>query len=141
VGTLVDLHSGVGTFAVLLADLAGEVYAVEAEAAAVAAAVENAAGLEHLTLVEASAAEGLAALDLRPDAVITDPPRTGLDRDTVQALAATVRDRIVYVSCEPATLARDARQLLAAGWRHTASWPLDMFPQTYHIESVTLFER
>jgi 23S rRNA (uracil1939-C5)-methyltransferase len=140
-GTLVDLHSGVGTFAVLLADKAQEVYAIEADPAAVSAAVDNAAGLTHLTLVEADAAEGLAELGLVPDAVVVDPPRTGLDRATVGLLAERVRDTIVYVSCEPSTLARDAGQLCAAGWRLAASWPVDMFPHTYHVESVSLFQR
>lgn len=140
-GTLVDVHSGVGTFAVLLAAKAREVYAIESDPVAVAAAVENAAGLDHLTLVEADAAEGLAHLGLRPDAVVVDPPRTGLDRDTLRLLAEQARDTIVYVSCEPSTLARDARHLVAAGWRLTDCWPVDMFPQTYHVESVNLFRR
>jgi 23S rRNA (uracil1939-C5)-methyltransferase len=107
----------------------------------VAAAVDNAAGLEHLTLVEADAAEGLSELDLVADAVVVDPPRTGLDRETVRLLAERARDTIVYVSCEPSTLGRDAAQLTAAGWHHVAAWPVDMFPQTYHIESVNLFRR
>ncbi len=139
--TLVDVHSGVGTLAVLLAAKARAVYAIESDPAAVAAAVENAAGLDHLTLVEADAAEGLAHLDLRPDVVVVDPPRTGLDRATVRLLAGQARDTIVYVSCEPSTLARDAAQLVAAGWRLTDCWPVDMFPQTYHVESVSLFHR
>jgi 23S rRNA (uracil1939-C5)-methyltransferase len=140
-GTLLDLHSGVGTFAVLLADRAREIYAIEADPDAVAAAVDNAAGLEHVTLVEADAAEGLAELGLKPDLVVVDPPRTGLDQATVRLLAEQVHDTIVYVSCEPSTLARDAGQLTAAGWRLTESWPVDMFPQTYHVESVNLFQR
>lgn len=141
VDVLVDLYSGVGTFTVLLADRARAVYAIEADADAVAAAVENAAGLDHITLLEASAAEGLAYLDERPDAVIVDPPRSGLDRNAVELLAGKASDRIVYVSCDPSTLARDARQIVRRGWHLVASWPLDMFPQTYHIESVNLFRR
>lgn len=140
-GTLVDVHSGVGTFAILLADLADEIYAIESDPIAVGAAVENAAGLDNVTLVEADAAEGLAYLDRAPDVVILDPPRTGLDRATVELLTERPADTIIYVSCEPATLARDARQLVAGGWRHERSWPVDMFPQTYHIESVNLFRR
>jgi 23S rRNA (uracil1939-C5)-methyltransferase len=139
--TLVDLHSGVGTFAVLLADKAREVFAIEADPAAVTAAVDNAAGLAGLTLVEADAAAGLTELGLRPDAAVVDPPRTGLDRATVRLLAERVRDTIVYVSCEPATLARDAGQLVAAGWQLAGTWPVDMFPQTFHVESVSLFQR
>ena len=140
-GSLGDLYSGVGVFAISLSDLAGEVYAIEEHPAAVAAAVENAAGLGNVTLVEADAAEGLAYLEIRPDVVVVDPPRTGLDRAVVELLKERVRDTIVYVSCEPSTLARDLRQLTAAGWHLVSSQPVDMFPHTYHIESVNVLRR
>jgi 23S rRNA (uracil1939-C5)-methyltransferase len=139
--TLVDVYSGVGVFAISLAHRAKEVYAIEADALAVAAAADNAEGLENLTLLEADAAEGLAYLKQDPDAVIVDPPRTGVDRETRQLLATLAPHTMIYVSCEPSTLARDARQLVEAGYQLRWSRPLDMFPQTYHVESVNLFTR
>lgn len=138
-GRLVDAYSGVGTFAVLLADLADEIYAIEADPAAVQAAADNAAGLEHLTLLEATSAEGLAWLPGPPDVVVVDPPRTGLEPEVVRLLADRRPPTIVYVSCEPATLARDARRLVEAGWLLAESGVVDMFPHTHHIESVTAF--
>jgi 23S rRNA (uracil1939-C5)-methyltransferase len=141
VGLLVDLHSGVGTFAVLLSDLAEQVISVEIDPVAVAAAVENAAGLDHLTLLEADAAEGLAFVGTRPDAVVVDPPRAGLDREVVRLLTEIAPDTIAYVSCDPATLARDAHLLISGGYALESSRVVDMFPQTFHVESLSLFRR
>ncbi len=143
---LIDLYSGVGTFAVLLADRFAEVVAVESYGPAVAAAVDNASGLEHLQLVEAPAAEGLAwALDegggRSTDCILLDPPRAGVDRDTLGLLAQAAAGTMIYVSCDPATMARDARRLAEAGWVLEASQPVDMFPQTHHIETVNRFTR
>ena len=138
---LVDLHSGVGLFAVLLADLGEEVYAVERHGPSIAAAVENSAGLDHVTLVEASAREGLSYLDMGVDAVVLDPPRGGVDRGTMRLLVKRAPHTIVYVSCEPSTLARDARALTKAGWQLESSQPVDLFPHTFHVESVNVFRR
>ena len=143
---LIDLYSGVGTFSVLLADRFQEVVAVELHGPAVAAAVDNAGGLEQVQLVEASAAEGLAwALDGTPgrdsDCLLLDPPRAGLDRETLGLLGGAAARTMIYVSCDPATLARDAGRLSAAGWVLEACQPIDMCPQTHHIESVNRFTR
>ncbi len=141
VGRLVDIHSGVGCFAVLCADLADEVVAIERHPASVAAAVENAAGMDHITLLEAEASEGLAFVGVGIDAVIVDPPRAGIDKATVRLLAELAPPTIVYVSCEPATLARDVRLLVGHGWSLENCRPVDMFPQTFHIESVAVLRR
>jgi 23S rRNA (uracil1939-C5)-methyltransferase len=143
---LIDLYSGVGTFAVLLADRFAEVVAVESHPPAVAAAVDNAAGLDHLQLVEAPAAEGLAwALGdehgRSGDCIVLDPPRAGLDHDTLGLLALAAAGTMIYVSCDPATMARDARRLAEAGWELESSQPVDMFPQTFHVETVNHFTR
>lgn len=141
VARLVDVHSGVGTFAVLLADLAEEVWAIESHGASVAAAVDNAAGLEHLTLVEADAAEGYGFLEIVPDCVVVDPPRAGLDGDFLRLLIDRPPATIAYVSCDPGTLARDAKLLIESGYSLVSSQPVDMFPQTHHVESVNVFRR
>ncbi len=141
ISLLADVHSGVGTFGILLAEAAHDVVTIESDPTSVGAAIENAAGLDNITLLEADAAEGLSYLDRGPDVALVDPPRTGLDRETVRLLAEHVGSTICYVSCEPATLARDIRQLTAAGWELEVSQPIDMFPQTYHVESVSLLER
>ncbi len=138
---LADVYAGVGSFACLLADRFEEVAAIESDPAAVAAAVDNAAGLEHLSLLEADAAEGLDHLGDAPDVLLVDPPRGGLSKPVGRLLAQHPAHTIAYVSCEPSTLARDARYLVEAGWRLEHCQPIDMFPQTYHIESINLFRR
>jgi 23S rRNA (uracil1939-C5)-methyltransferase len=140
-GRLVDLHSGVGTFAILAAHVADEVFAVERHPPSVAAAVENAEGMDNLTLLESSAHEGLAYLGAPLDAVILDPPRAGMDRATMRVLAEIAPRTIVYVSCEPSTLARDVAYLVEKGWALESCRVIDMFPQTFHIESVSVLRR
>jgi 23S rRNA (uracil1939-C5)-methyltransferase len=81
----------------------------------------------------------LPDLDMAIDAAVVDPPRAGLDRFALDALIERAPARLVYVSCDPATLARDAKRLTAAGYHLAEVQPVDMFPQTYHVESVALF--
>ena len=138
---LVDAFSGVGTLAVSVADRAGSVVAVERDADAVAAAVENAVGLDHVTLLEADAAEGLAYVGTAPDVLIVDPPRAGLSGALLRLVTSLAPPTIIYVSCEPATLARDAGVLAGAGWRLTDCRPFDMFPHGFHVETVSVFQR
>lgn len=138
---LAEVYAGVGTFTTLLADRFEEVAAIESNFASIAAAADNAAGLDHVSLVEADAAEGLEYLGDAPDVVLVDPPRAGLAPEMRRLLAQHPAHTIAYVSCEPATLARDARELLAGGWSLESCQPVDMFPQTHHIESVSLFRR
>jgi 23S rRNA (uracil1939-C5)-methyltransferase len=83
----------------------------------------------------------LGGLEAKPDVVVVDPPRAGLEKYALDALVAMQPPVLVYVSCDPATLARDAKRLLAGGYRLEQVTPFDLFPQTYHIESVSLFTR
>ncbi len=135
-----DLYSGAGNFALPLARRGVAVVGIERAAVAVEAARANAArlGLEARFLCDAVAP---ALLRLPPDhldAVVLDPPRTGA-AEVVGPLVARRPDRIVYVSCDPATLARDAGTLAAGGYRLGRVQPIDVFPQTYHIETVAEF--
>lgn len=140
-GLLVDAFAGVGTFGLSVADRAREVVAIESDAAAVAAAVENAVGMPNITLIEGSAVEGLESLSEAPDALIVDPPRAGLPRGLHTYLERRRPPTIIYVSCEPSTLARDAGRLSAIGYRLDACQPVDMFPHTFHTETVSVFRR
>jgi 23S rRNA (uracil1939-C5)-methyltransferase len=81
------------------------------------------------------------AQGLRPDLAILDPPRAGCDIEALQALAALRLPRLIYVSCSPSTLARDLQRLSVLGYQTTGVQPLDMFPQTYHIECVATLTR
>jgi len=137
--TLLDLYCGVGTFALSLADRVGRVIGIESYGPAVADARANAREDEPVEFIEGRGEEVLAQLDLPLEAVIVDPPRAGCGSEVLRELIRLSPSRLIYVSCDPATLARDARRLAEAGYRLEAVQPVDMFPQTYHIESVSLF--
>ena len=83
----------------------------------------------------------LPALDVRPDVILVDPPRAGLSREVIDQLVRLSPPGIIYVSCDPATLARDCGYLLKAGYALERVTPFDMFPQTYHIESVSVLRK
>jgi 23S rRNA (uracil1939-C5)-methyltransferase len=140
---LLDLYCGVGLFSIALATRVAQVIAVEASPVAAADAHFNveAAGLDNVQVINHDVAQALTALDERIHAVIADPPRNGCGPDVVRRLASLRSERFVYVACDPATLARDARVIVESGYSLVEVQPLDLFPQTYHIECVALFVR
>lgn len=144
--TVVDAFSGVGTIALFLAGQAQKVYGLEV----VARAVEDARGnadLNKISNVEFHTGEvekrlpELAALGLRPDVVVLDPPRAGCGREALDAVAEMRSARVIYVSCDPGTLARDLGYLTGRGYRVLEAQPVDMFPWTRHVETVVLMSR
>jgi len=137
-----DLFAGVGLFARKLAERFDRVIAVESAPAAIAALNENLSGT-HATAVKAATLEflrGVAKND-RPDVIVVDPPRTGLGAETTESLAQIAAPGLVYVSCDPATLARDLRMLVGAGYRIEHLTLTDLFPQTFHLETVARLRR
>ncbi|MBC7316767.1 MAG: 23S rRNA (uracil(1939)-C(5))-methyltransferase RlmD, partial [Chloroflexi bacterium] len=92
-------------------------------------------------LIEAAVEEALPALDRPYDAAILDPPRSGCEPAAIEAISRQRPSRIVYVSCDPASLARDVARLTVQGYRLESAQIVDMFPQTYHIETVALLRR
>ena len=140
-----DLYSGIGTIALTLAARAREVVGVELAEPAVADAIEN-ARLNEVTNASFYAGDiRLAMRELveragRPDLAVIDPPRAGLSQKVVRRIVEAAPKRIVYVSCNPTTLAPNAAQLVEAGYRLTRVRPIDLFPQTPHIECVALLE-
>jgi len=137
--TVLDAYCGVGLFTAHLAERAGLVVGVELAPAAVADLLENTAEFDNVEVIEGPLEAVLPDLDVSLDAAVVDPPRAGVDRFALDGLVARRPARIVYVSCDPATLARDAKRLARAGYRLVEVQPVDMFPQTYHVESVALF--
>jgi 23S rRNA (uracil1939-C5)-methyltransferase len=144
--TVLDLYSGTGAISLLLARRAARVYGVELSAAAVADAVRNARanGIDNCTFLAGEVRHVLPALmndGVRAEVVVADPPRAGFHPKALSALAALGPERLVYVSCNPATLARDVGDLARQGYRLQWVQPVDMFPQTPHIEAVARLSR
>ena len=141
-----DLYCGIGTIGLTLAARAREVVGVEIVEPAVADAIENARINDVLNARFYAGDIRLAMRDLveqagRPDVAVVDPPRAGLSQKVVRRILEAQPSRIVYVSCNPTTLAPNAAQMVEAGYRLVRVRPVDMFPQTPHIESVALLER
>ena len=135
---LLDAYTGVGTFAVLLAPHVGRVVAVEESSAAVADARENAAAIPNVEFVLGRTENVLGELSVRPDAVVLDPPRSGCQPQALASLVHLASPRVAYVSCDAETLARDLKILCAGGYALVRVAPIDMFPQTHHVECVAL---
>lgn len=138
---VIDVYAGVGTFAALLASQVGKVVAIEEAASAVKDAAVNTLGLGNVEFLEGKAEEILPRLAQEPDAAILDPPRIGCHRRAIAALLQLSPRRIIYVSCEPKTLARDLGALCEKEYRLMQVQPVDMFPQTYHVECVATLVR
>jgi 23S rRNA (uracil1939-C5)-methyltransferase len=139
--TVLDLYSGVGLFTAFIAERASLVVSVESYPPAVTDADENLADLDNVDLVEGGVEDVLPDLEGPFDAVVLDPPRAGIDARALDELVRLAPRTIVYVSCEPSTLARDAKRLVQKGYELVEVQPVDMFPQTYHIECVAHFRR
>lgn len=135
---VVDAYCGVGTFSVLIAERARRVIGIEESPAAIRDARHNARDVDNVEFVEGRVENHLARLAERPRAVVLDPARSGCDRRVLQALVSHRLDTVVYVSCDPATLARDLAFLTRHGFAVESLQPIDMFPQTHHIETVTV---
>ena len=143
---VLDLYCGVGTITLAMAKAAGKVIGVEVIEQAVADAKENAQrnGIENAEFFCGDA--GKAALELEakgiiPDVIVVDPPRKGLNADTIEALSRMSPRRIVYVSCDPATLARDVALLKEKGYVLQSAQAADLFPRCSHVESVVCLSK
>ena len=140
--TVIDLYSGTGTISILLSEGAKEVVGLEMVPSAVADAQRNCRinGIENCRFLLGDIRKLLPEISQRPDLLIIDPPRTGVHQDVVKQILLRSPERIVYVSCNPTTLARDL-SLLKAVYRVQEVQPVDLFPHTYHIESVAKLQK
>lgn len=143
---VIDLYCGTGTIGILAAEHAGQVYGIEIVKEAIEDAKRNARRnhVENISFMAADANAGAQQLlkkHVQPDVVIVDPPRKGCSKDTLDAIVRMNPERLVYVSCDPSTLARDCRYMSEQGYRIQSVQPVDMFPGTVHIENVVLLQR
>lgn len=141
----VDLYAGAGLFAVSAAVCKGfRVTAVEGDRVSaddLRANAERAGGPGRVRALHEAVEAFVSAARERPDVLVVDPPRTGMSRDALEGAIRLLSKRVVYVSCDVATLARDARRLVDAGYSMTAVDGFDLFPNTPHVETVAVFER
>ena len=144
--TVLDLYCGTGTITLCLARHAKKAIGVEIVPQAIEDAKFNAAqnGMENaefFCMDAGQAAKMLADLRTRPDVIVVDPPRKGVSADVIEAISAMAPQRVVYVSCDPATLARDLKLLTAAGYTLQTAEAFDLFPRCAHVETVCLLSK
>ena len=137
---VLDAYSGIGTISLSLAQRAKEVVGIEIVEEAVIVAVKNAEinEISNISFIAGDVIEGIKELSLKPDVVVVDPPRKGLESSFIDDVIALSPEKIAYVSCNPATLVRDLKPFVSAGYNIDSVQPVDMFPQTTHIESIVL---
>jgi 23S rRNA (uracil1939-C5)-methyltransferase len=142
-GTVVDAYCGAGFFTLFLAEKAKQVVGIEADKESAYAAVTNAKNYEYrnVTIMKGEVEVKLPAAPKEPALLVLDPPRAGLTPEALTAALALAPARIAYISCDPATQARDARLLCEKGYALTSVQPFDMFPQTKHIEVLCVLDR
>lgn len=138
---VLELYAGVGLFSAFIAGEVGHLTAIESSGSSCFDFTNNLDEFENVVLYEAPAEDVLPNLKTPVDLLIMDPPRAGLTPNVHDALGILHPRQITYISCDPATLARDARKILTKGYRLVSVTPFDQFPQTAHIESISLFER
>lgn len=139
--TVMDVYCGVGLFSAFIVPRVKRCIGVELSEAACEDYAFNLDEFDNVELYMGEAEMVLPLLNLRPDIVLVDPPRAGIERKALDALVGLQPPTIAYISCDPATLARDIKRLTAAGYKLMQVTPFDLFPQTYHIETISWLQR
>jgi 23S rRNA (uracil1939-C5)-methyltransferase len=141
VRTLMDVYCGVGLFSAFLAAELEKVIGIESSIAACNDFAANLDDFDNVSLYEGKAEDVIPFITEKPDCVIVDPPRSGLKQEVTQAIIIKSPKLLIYISCNPSTFARDTRYFVEAGYHLNSSTLIDMFPQTFHIESVNVFSK
>jgi len=141
ISTLLDVYCGAGLFSAFLAPKCERLIGVESSISACEDFSFNLDEFNHVELYEGLAEDVIPYIDAKPDVILVDPPRAGLEKRVVDGIRKLNPNIIAYVSCDPSTLARDAARLISGGYKLIDVTPFDLFPQTYHIESISLFEK
>jgi 23S rRNA (uracil1939-C5)-methyltransferase len=138
---IVDAYCGVGLFSAFLASHCDQLTGIELAESACNDYAANLEEFNHVSLYMGKVEQVLPALEISPDIVLLDPPRAGLDPRAMEGLLKASPEQIIYVSCDPATLARDLRKIIDAGYSLQSVTSFDLFPQTYHIESISILSK
>jgi len=138
---LLELYAGVGMFSAFLAGRVERLLAVEASQSACDDFTHNLDEFDNVELYQGRVEDVVPLLDVKPDIILVDPPRSGLDRKILASIMSMSPDRLIYVSCDPATLARDSRILIQGGYAPIKFIPIDLFSQTYHIETISFWSK
>jgi len=139
VETILDVYCGVGLFSAFLAPKCERLIGIESSPSACEDFAANLDEFDHVELYEGMAEDVIPHLEAAQPIVLLDPPRAGVDKRVLDGIRQLAPQVIAYVSCDPSTLARDAARLIAGGYRLVDVTPFDLFPQTYHIESISIF--
>lgn len=139
--TVLDVYAGVGLFSAFIAPKVKRLVGIELSPEACEDFINNLDEFDNVDLYEAPADQVLSSVQFKPDLILIDPPRAGLGKQTAQAVVAQGAEHLVYISCDPATLARDGRLLMMGGYALIEIHLFDMFPQTYHIESLSVWKK
>ena len=140
-GTILDAYCGVGLFSAFLAPGCKRLIGIEVSPSACDDFLINLDEFDHVELYESAAEHVIPHLEGPVDILLVDPPRAGLDKHVLDGIIELHPQTVAYISCDPATLARDAARLISGGFHLVDVTPFDMFPQTYHIESIALFNQ
>jgi 23S rRNA (uracil1939-C5)-methyltransferase len=138
---VLDVYCGVGTLGLSLADKIGRLLGIDETESAIEDAWFNGQQYDNVAFLQGSAEHLVSNLEEKPDLVLLDPPRRGVSKRVIDAILERAPDRVIYVSCDPATLARDLGIMVQGGYELVEIQPVDMFPQTYHVEAVALIRR
>jgi 23S rRNA (uracil1939-C5)-methyltransferase len=138
--TVLDVYCGVGLFSGFIAQEVAQLIGIEENPLAVEDFGVNLDAYDNVAIYQAPTEDVLPGLDVHPDIIIVDPPRAGLELAVLDAITELKPTMLAYVSCDPSTLARDAKRLRSAGFALEHITPFDMFPQTYHIESISIWK-
>ena len=140
-GTVLELYSGVGLFSAFIAPRADKLVAIESSETASEDFVHNLDQFDNVDLYQGPVEDILPKLSIKPGVVLVDPPRTGLHKKVIGELIAMQPELLIYISCDPSTLARDSKLLAEGGFVPQKFIPFDFFPQTYHIETLSIWTR
>lgn len=140
-GIVLDAYCGVGFFSKFLAEKAGRLIGIESSEDACSDFAVNLDEFDNVELYQGNVEAILPELDIKPDLAVVDPPRAGIASPGMKALLKSTPAQIIYFSCDPSTLARDLKIMASSGYHIDSVTPLDMFPQTYHIESMSILRK